>query len=207
METWLSIFLIWNKSNLKKCLGEPNSAAPKQVLCSVSEVWLFPRAVWSTEGWQMWHWGHGHSSLCLDTLRGQCQLGMPSRALGFLWKLLHAKPVGLEQSVRTSGWFCVCWMELLAPPSPPLNHLWVYHLSSTALQKGWIACVFLTNHPSVTLTHLSSQIREHWWTLRSSLVSLAKQRPLCVVKFTDLLGPNGIISPPKFFLLSLNKKE
>lgn len=85
-----------------------------------------------------------------DRTRTHCWLlGMASPAPGCLWKLLHTKPTGLEQSARASGWFCVCWNSQL-----PHHHYWIYHLW-TVLQKGWIACVVLTNHPCVTLTHLS----------------------------------------------------
>lgn len=49
---WNVQFLIWEKSNLKKCLWEPNSAAPQQVLChgsmqgacSVSERFDLPQS-------------------------------------------------------------------------------------------------------------------------------------------------------------------
>lgn len=147
-------FLIWNKSNLKKCLGEPSSAALQQVLChgsvqgacSASESFDYS----SPEPREAQRGGR-HGTEDMDTLLGQC----------LLWAFFGSCCTPNQRvwnTVSEDSRTVLCVLHPPVPISPLLNHLWIYHLS-TALEKGWIACVFLTNHPRVTLTNRSSQIR------------------------------------------------
>lgn len=152
METSL-YFLICNKSNLKKCLREPNSVVPQQVLCHGSvqgACWVSERFDSSpepceAEGCQAWHWGHGHT-LCTVTghSAGSVQAGS---ALGSGLSLQAAAcQTNGSATVIEDFRMVLCVLRFPVSPSPLLNHLWIYHFSKV-LQKGWTACAFVTNHP------------------------------------------------------------
>lgn len=218
METW-QYFLIWNKSNLKKCLGEPNSAAPQQVLCpssvqgacSVSE--RFDSSPEPCEAQRGGRRGTEDMAPTLCTVTGHCWAVQAGNALTCSGLALEAaaRQTSGSGTVSEDSSMALCVLQLPIPLSPLLNHLWIYH-PLVVLERGWTACAFLTNHPCFLLTHFSSQIRVTSMDSRvlPGLPGSKEERRGSLSREPCVSRPAGarrILSPHKNFLLSLNKKE
>lgn len=161
-------FLIWNKSNLKNASGrqvqQPFSRCSAVALCKgpvQSQRVLTPLqshvkhrgvAGVALRAWAH-HAVHGDRTHCWVSASWEC----PHVLWAFFGSCCTPNQWVWNTASEDSR-MVLCVLQPLVPIWRLLNHLWIYHLSK-ALEKGWTACVFLTNHPSVTLTNLSSQIR------------------------------------------------
>lgn len=164
---WL-YFLIWKKSNLKKWPGgsqiqQPLSHGSVQGACPVSERFdSSPEPCGAQRGGRCGteDMGTARCARCLDTLLGQCQLGMPSHALVFFGRCCRPNQwVWNSQWGDQDGFVCVVTPSSpITITEPPLN-LPSFNSTTERMDCLCFSNKFLTNHPGIILIHLSSLIR------------------------------------------------